>query len=63
MPTGFAQPSALSRRRSASAPTGSSSSSINHANGLRVYVESQYYAWEFNVIKEAILSGRLTLTT
>lgn len=29
---------------------------------LRVYVDSQYYSWEFNAIKEAILSGRLTLT-
>lgn len=27
--------------------------------GMRVYVESQYYAWEFNAIKEALLSGRL----
>lgn len=31
----------------------------DYPNGLRVYVESQYYAWEFNAIKEAILSGRL----
>lgn len=26
---------------------------------LRVYVESQYWAWEFNAIKDAILSGQL----
>lgn len=26
---------------------------------LRVYVESQYWAWEFNAIKNAILSGQL----
>lgn len=29
---------------------------------MRVYVESQYYAWEFEAIKAAILDGRLTLT-
>lgn len=29
---------------------------------MRVYVESQYYAWEFEAIKEAILDGRLTYT-
>lgn len=29
---------------------------------MRVYVESQYYAWEFNAIKEAILDGTLTYT-
>jgi hypothetical protein len=28
----------------------------------RIYVESQYYAWEFNAIKEAILDGTLTYT-
>ncbi|MGE8185912.1 hypothetical protein [Pseudomonas sp. NPDC086278] len=27
---------------------------------MRVYVESQYYAWEFEAIKEAILNGTLT---
>jgi hypothetical protein len=27
---------------------------------IRVYVDSQYYAWEFVVIKEAILDGTLT---
>lgn len=27
--------------------------------GLRIYVDSQYYAWEFNEIKNAILSGKL----
>lgn len=26
---------------------------------MRVYVESQYYAWEYEAIKEAILDGRL----
>lgn len=26
---------------------------------LRIYVDSQYYAWEFNEIKNAILSGKL----
>ena len=31
----------------------------DYPNGLRVYVESQYYAWEFNAVKEAILAGRL----
>jgi hypothetical protein len=29
---------------------------------MRVFVESQYYAWEFNAIKEAILDGTLTYT-
>lgn len=28
---------------------------------MRVYVESQYYAWEFEAIKDAIMDGRLTL--
>jgi len=27
---------------------------------MRVYVESQYYAWEFEAIKEAILDGTAT---
>ena len=31
----------------------------DYREGMRVYVESQYYAWEFNAIKSAILSGRL----
>jgi hypothetical protein len=31
----------------------------DYPKGIRVYVESQYYAWEFNAIKEAILSGKL----
>lgn len=26
---------------------------------LRVYVDSQYWCWEFNAIKNAILSGKL----
>ena len=28
---------------------------------LRIYVDSQYWAWEFNAIKNAILDGRLVL--
>jgi hypothetical protein len=28
---------------------------------LRIYVDSQYWAWEFNTIKNAILDGRLVL--
>jgi hypothetical protein len=31
----------------------------DYRDGKRVYVESQYYAWEFNAVKEAILSGAL----
>lgn len=31
----------------------------DYPKGMRVYVESQYYAWEFNAIKKALLSGRL----
>lgn len=31
----------------------------DYSRGMRVYVESQYYAWEFNAIKGALLSGRL----
>jgi hypothetical protein len=31
----------------------------DYPKGMRVYVESQYYAWEFNTIKEAILAGKL----
>lgn len=31
----------------------------DYREGMRVYVESQYYAWEFNTIKQAILDGRL----
>nr|WP_233092140.1 hypothetical protein [Pseudomonas sp. MF6772] len=34
----------------------------DYGKGMRVYVESQYYAWEFNAIKEAILDGTLTYT-
>lgn len=34
----------------------------DYQEGMRVYVESQYYAWEFNAIKEAILDGTLTYT-
>ena len=33
----------------------------DYREGMRVCVESQYYAWEFNAVKEAILSGRLSL--
>lgn len=32
----------------------------DYGKGMRVYVESQYYAWEFNAIKEAILDGTLS---
>lgn len=31
----------------------------NHRKGLRVYVDSQFRCYEFNTIKEAILSGKL----
>lgn len=31
----------------------------DYPNGLRVYVEAQPYAWEFEAIKEAIMDGRL----
>lgn len=34
----------------------------DYGKGMRVYVESQYYAWEFNAIKDAILDGTLTYT-
>lgn len=34
----------------------------DYPKGVRVYVESQYYALEFNTIKEAILSGRLVFS-
>lgn len=33
----------------------------DYHDGLRVYVEAQTYSWEFNAIKEAIMSGRLVL--
>jgi hypothetical protein len=32
----------------------------DYRKGMRVYVDCQYYAWEFNAIKEAILNGTLT---
>lgn len=32
----------------------------DYDRGMRVYVESQYYAWEFEAIKAAILDGALT---
>lgn len=31
----------------------------DYPKGMRVYVDSQYYAWEFNEIKEALMAGRL----
>lgn len=31
----------------------------DYQKGLRVYAESQYYSWEYNAIKEALMSGRL----
>jgi hypothetical protein len=34
----------------------------DYRDGMRVYVESQYYAWEFEAIKAAILDGTLTYT-
>ncbi|OWY39368.1 hypothetical protein CEK28_08600 [Xenophilus sp. AP218F] len=32
----------------------------DYRNGLRVYVDSQCYCWEFNAIVKALLSGELT---
>jgi hypothetical protein len=32
----------------------------DYRKGMRVYVDCQSYAWEFNAIKEAILNGTLT---
>lgn len=34
----------------------------DYREGMRVFVESQYYAWEFNAIKEGILNGTITYT-
>ncbi|AYN94381.1 hypothetical protein EAW52_10625 [Pseudomonas sp. LTJR-52] len=31
----------------------------DYPKGLRVYVDAQSYCWEYNTIKEAILSGKL----
>ena len=31
----------------------------DYRKGMRIYVESQYYAWEFNAIKQAIFDGTL----
>lgn len=31
----------------------------DYRGGLRIYVESQFYCWEFNAIKEAIMNGQL----
>lgn len=31
----------------------------DYPNGLRIYVEAQLYCWEFNAIKEALISGKL----
>lgn len=33
----------------------------DYRDGLRVYVDSQYYSWEFNTIVNAIMDGRLVL--
>jgi len=33
----------------------------DYRDGIRIYVESQYHAWEFNTIKQAILDGRIGL--
>lgn len=35
--------------------------SHDYRHGLRIYVESQYHAWEFNAIKSGILSGKIRL--
>lgn len=35
--------------------------SHDYRDGLRMYVEAQPHAWEFEAIKEAIMDGRLTL--
>lgn len=34
----------------------------DYGKGMRADVESQYYSWEFNAIKEAILNGTLIYT-
>ena len=34
----------------------------DYRKGMRIYVESQYYAWEFNAIKQAIFDGTLVFT-
>lgn len=31
----------------------------DYRKGLRVYVESQSYCWEFNAIKEALINGKI----
>jgi len=31
----------------------------DYRSGMRIYVHSQYYAWEFNAIKNAIMNGDL----
>lgn len=33
----------------------------DYRDGLRVYVDAQLYCWEFNAIKEALISGALVL--
>ncbi|MTI12134.1 hypothetical protein [Sansalvadorimonas verongulae] len=33
----------------------------DYRDGIRVYVDAQTYCWEFNTIKEAFLSGALTV--
>lgn len=33
----------------------------DYKNGLRVYVDAQSYCYEFNIIKQAIIDGRITL--
>jgi hypothetical protein len=33
----------------------------DYPDGLRVYIDAQVYCWEYNTIKEAILSGKLQL--
>lgn len=33
----------------------------DYRNGLRIYVDGQSYCWEFNAVKDAILSGKIGL--
>ena len=34
----------------------------DYRKGMRIYVESQYDAWELNAIKQAIIDGTLVFT-
>jgi hypothetical protein len=33
----------------------------DYSDGIRIYVEAQTYSWEFNVIKNALIDGKLVL--